>query len=128
MTRTLKFAAAIVVTVVLAVPSFAALACGGVGLPTLAQSPHMCCPSQSFSMAASQIAVRHVGLPCCNISQDSSAPVAAVQRETAPAADTAQSSSIASYLAEEGAKAPLGLLRPLHYSGSFQSLLCIFLI
>jgi len=95
MARALKFAVAIVVTVVLAVPSFAAMACMGAGLPTVAQSSHVCCPSQSLAMAVPQIIVRHAGAPCCDISQDSPVPVAAVQREAAPAADTAQHSSIA---------------------------------
>jgi hypothetical protein len=127
MSRSLKFAAALLALVIFSVPLFAVATCMGVP----AQSAQMrCCPMMApANTAAMQIsAQQHSGAPCCKVSNTHPSPSAVPQSPVKGISIAPHAVTTALGFVPAPFVVRRQLTRPVRLPESPQSLLCVFLI
>jgi hypothetical protein len=132
MSRRLKFAAALLVLLVFAVPSFAVVTCIGGPAPA---STRMHCPAGCPMMAEANpapvmqlSATQHSGAPCCKVSNAKPSPSAVPQAPVTGASIASQGVSTAPGLVPAPFLVRRQQARSVRLPESPQSLLCVFLI
>jgi hypothetical protein len=131
MFRSLKLVGILLVLVILSAPLLAAVTCFAGDAPA-AMPSH--CPAGCPMMAASDmapvahLAAQHSGGPCCNISSDRPSPAAVVQQRIVLSSAVQHISAATPMLAPAIVRTGQQQLKPVRFSDSSQSLLCVFLI
>lgn len=129
MFRRLKFAAVMLVLVILSAPLLAAVTCFGGEAPAAMQCPAGCPMMASANSApAVQLTAHHSGGSCCDVSNAKPSPVATLQAPVTIAIAAPRTSSAAPGLVPASTCARRQQSPPVRFLSSAQSLLCTFLI
>jgi hypothetical protein len=129
MFRSLKFAAVMLVLVIVSAPLLAAVTCFGGGTPVAMHCPAGCPMMASADTApALQLAAHHPGGSCCDVSNAKPSPAVVLQAPVTLVFAAAQTSSATPGLMPAAVCARRQQPHPVRFLESAQSLLCTFLI
>jgi len=128
MCRNLKFAAALLVLVILSSPLLAAVTCIGGQSPATMHCPAGCPMMASADTAPSQFVAHHPGGSCYDVSNAKPSPVAALQTPVTLVFAAPQASSATPGLVLAAVCVRRQQPHSVRFLESAQSLLCTFLI